>query len=107
MKRILLTTIMLASFLFLSGCSMFSKKEPETITVVKVKNVYKSVDGFTNIYNPDKPMNPKDFSLLDPTDREIYLRKYTISLLKTIGKYKVQTKKLIEYNEKNKLIYKE
>lgn len=105
MSRIILASVVSISFLLLSGCSMFSEKKPETITVVKVKNVYKSVDGFTNIYNPERPMGPKEFSLLDSTDREIYLRKYSISLLKTIGKYKVQTKKLIEFNEKNKLIY--
>lgn len=78
MKLLLIVLLLLT----LSGCGLFSKKEPEKVYVTKVEYVKVNVPSpLRKNCVKTRPMSVNDYMSLTPIEREEYLTDYSIQLL--------------------------
>lgn len=94
--------------LSLSGCGLFSKKEPEKVYVTKTEYVKINIPkDFRNNCKVTPPLKPEAYIELSQIEREEYLTDYIVTIF---GEFKIcntTRKKVIELVDKNNELFKD
>lgn len=84
--KILSALVLAISISTLTGCSLFTTKEPEKVVVKEIQYVKTEVpESLLTDCVPDKPISKPEYMVLTPVEREQYLTDYSISLLGVIN----------------------
>ncbi len=90
--------LILISLIFLTGCS---DNEPKPDVIIKYKTKYiLPPKRFMHMYKLEKPISKNKFLKMSASEKELELTIYAIKLFSIIGKYKLQTKSIINWNKK-------
>jgi len=83
--------------IFLTGCGGMNSYNKLEVTDVKTKQ-FVIPDELLSVINPEKPITREEYLKLSPTEREIYLTNYSISLLKSIKECNINIVKIKDLN---------
>lgn len=104
MRIVLLCLIILS----LSGCGLFSRKEPEKVYITKTEyievNIPKSLRGDCKV---TPPLKPDSYLELSQIDREEYLSDYIITIFGEFRVCNTTRKEIIELVDRNNKLFKD
>jgi len=102
--KVLFATLLI---LILSGCGLFTKKEPEKVYITKTEYVTVTIaDSLRAKCKHTKPIPIEEYMSLTPIEREEYLTDYSIELLGNIKDCETQKNKVIQTVDKTNELFK-